>query len=507
MTDDHFHLESLEEFREELESAGFERVAESKVERWRGGVHLALALLTSATVMDIVISPGWPFQPPAVLVDGLNTNHSTPSGFVCMWREGDFSRDWTTLGGLYSRLEEWCENAVNGWEDDYLDQDALLNFPGKVAIVATFDLSALGISDSGWGEFNGVVRQGSPQRVDMYPGRKRQTDQLRGMWFHVGLLSAPPPHQFSDVFSHLSRAQRRELQNALADRRKSEPLVVSGGVDLVLFCWERLGRTDLLVMACRGVEDELDAVALQPGPYDRENLMLRTGPDASVLGGLRVTIFGAGALGGHTALFLAESGIGHMDIVDPDLLLPGNVVRHVAGGGIVGAYKVQAVQAVIGGHAPWTEVAGFPLAPRTPAEMRERIENADIVVDTTGNEALVRSLAMIAEAEGKPLVSGALYRGGFIARVQRQAMAADTPINQRADSDRYPAIPAGDESGDFASPQLGCSAPVNNAPPPVVTACSSLIAQVSIDALTGRFEFSDEVIDVYRASDRCLSCY
>ena len=499
MTDDHFHLESLEEFREELENAGFERVAESKVERWRGGVHPALAILTSATVMDIVISPGWPFQPPAVFVDGLNTNHLTPSGFVCMWREGDFNREWTTLGGLYSRLEEWCENAVNGWEDDQLDQDALLNFPAKTAIAATFDLSVLGISGAGWGECHAVVRDGRPPRVDISEGRRRQAEQLRGMWFHVGPLNSPPPRQFSEVFSYLPRAQRRELLDALSDRRKPDILAVSGGVDLVLFCWERLGRTDLLVMVCSGVGDELDAVALQPGPYDRENLMLRAGPDALALSGLRATVFGAGALGGHTALFLAESGVGHLDIVDPDLLLPGNVVRHVAGGGMVGAYKVEAVRAVIGGHALWTEVTGFPFAPRTPGEIRDRIENADLVVDTTGNEALLRSLAMIAEAEGKPLVSGALYRGGSIARVQRHAKTSDIPVNQRADSDRYPAIPAGDESKDFASTQLGCSAPVNNAPPPAVTACSSLIAQVSIDVLTGRFEFSDEVIDVYRA--------
>ena len=499
MTDDHFHLESLAKFREELAHAGFHRDPESKFERWTGGAHPALAPLTDATTMDVVIAPGWPFQPPAVFVESLNTNHSTPNGFVCMWREGDFNREWTTLGGLFSRLEEWCENAANGWEDDHLDQDALLNFPAKRAIVATFDLSALGISDSGWGEFNGVVRQGSPQRVDMYPGRKRQTDRLRGMWFHVGLLSTPPPRRLSEVLSHLPRAQRREFQSALADRRKSELLAVSGGVDLVFFCWERLGRTDLLVMACTGVEGEVDAVALQPGPYDRESLMLRAGPDALDLGSSRATLFGAGALGGHTALMLAESGVRFLDIVDPDLLLPGNVVRHVAGGGMVGAYKVQAVQTVIGEHAPWTEVTGFPFAPRIPGEIRERIDNADVVVDTTGNEALVRSLAMIAEDMGKPLVSGALYRGGFIARVQRQAIAADTPINQRADSDRYPAIPVGDETEDFASPQLGCSAPVNNAPPSAVSACSSLIAQASVDVLTDRFEFFDEVIDVYRA--------
>ena len=53
-------------------------------------------------------------------------------------------------------------------------------------------------------------------------------------------------------------------------------------------------------------------------------------------------------------------------------------------------------------------------------------------------------------------------------------------------------------SSEFATPALGCSAPVNNAPPSSVMGCAALIAQVVIDALTRRFEFGDEVIDIYR---------
>lgn len=500
MTDDHFHMESLVEFRAELEDAGFRRVHESNSERWEGKAHPALAPLTNATTMTIVIAPGWPFQPPAVFVDGLNTNHSTPDGLVCMWRDGeDSSREWSDLSGLLSRLEEWCESAVNGWEDDHLDQDALLNFPNKTRLAATFNLDALGVSEDVWGECHGAVRQSRPPRVDIGQGRRRQADQLRGMWFHVGTLSAPPPRSLAEVLDHLPRAQRRELKRELASRRKADFLAASGGVDLILFCWERLGRTDLLVMACTGTDGEVDAVALQPGPYDKQSLILRAGPDASTLSGIRAAVFGAGALGGHVAMLLAQSGVGFLDIVDPDVLLPGNVVRHVAGAGLVGAYKAQAVKTMIQAHAPWTEVAGFEMEPRSPKEIRERIDRADIVVDTTGNEALILSLSMMSESAGKPLVSGALYRGGFIARVQRQAFPGDTSINQRGDLTRYPPIPVGDASEDFASPQLGCSAPINNAPPSSVAACSSLIAQVALDALTGRREYPDEVIEVYRA--------
>ena len=106
---------------------------------------------------------------------------------------------------------------------------------------------------------------------------------------------------------------------------------------------------------------------------------------------------------------------------------------------------------------------------------------------------------MTTRAAGKPLISGALYRGGFVGRVQREARADDAPIELRADSPHYLVIPPGDDAEDLATPDVGCSAPVNNAPPSAVRACSSLIAHAVIDVLTGRFELDDEVVDVYRA--------
>ena len=498
ITDDHFHLESLEQFTSELTSAGFRENTDSDPSRWTGDIHPAFEPLTDAKTMDILIRPGWPFRPPDVIVQGLNTNHSMSSGLVCMWREGDPSLEWTTLDGLNARIEKWCENATNGWDDDLLDQDALLNFWPKDALVATFDLGTLSIHERGWGEFHGIVNA-DPFRLHIEPRHPSAAgSQLKGLWFHVGALAAPPPRHLAEVPAHLSRGQRRGLQRALTERRRPDPLVVSGGVDLILFCWERRGRLDLLVMVCKGVEDKVEAIAVQPGPQDEESLILRAGPDSGMLRTRKATLFGAGALGGHTATLLAESGLGSLTLVDPDVLLPGNIVRHVAGHGQVGSAKVKAVEAIIADHAPWTEVACFQEGPGMPRAIRERIEDADVVIDATGNEVLLGSLAIVAEEMNKPLVSGALYRGGFIGRVQRQALPADTPIHLREDSSRYPVIPAGLESEDFASPQLGCSAPINNAPPSAVSACASLIAQATIDALTGRFDFADEVIDVYQ---------
>ena len=75
---------------------------------------------------------------------------------------------------------------------------------------------------------------------------------------------------------------------------------------------------------------------LIPGETDQETLMLRAGSDAMELQSKHVVLFGAGALGGYAAVLLAQSGVGSLTIVDYDFLLPGNVVRHVAGHSLVG---------------------------------------------------------------------------------------------------------------------------------------------------------------------------
>lgn len=406
--------------------------------------------------------------------------------------------EWTTVSGFLSRIEVWCQNALNAWADDDLGYDAFLNFRSKLSNVATFDFSKLGIRSGRWGQCHGIVRE-DLYRVEVLPGPQRRPTQLRGLWFHAGELDSAPPREPAEVWACLSRRQRKALQRALHSRRRPDAFSVSGGADLILFCWERRGRLDLLPMVCEGIGDEVMAVALQPGPMDEDSLILRAGPDAPTLRDLKVTLFGAGALGGYVANALSESGLGFLDLVDPDVLLPGNVVRHIAGHDAVGLPKVQAVHRVIKNHAPWTSVTEFQDAPLTPAQIKERSCNADLVVNATGNDAFTDALAMVALEMGTPLVSGALYQGGCIARVQRQTLDTDTPVHQRYDTDRYPVIPQGDVRDEQATPALGCSAPVNNAPPASVMACASRIVQVALDSLTGRFEFGDQVVDIYQA--------
>ena len=76
-------------------------------------------------------------------------------------------------------------------------------------------------------------------------------------------------------------------------------------------------------------------------------------------------------------------------------------------------------------------------------------------------------LAMVAGEMGKPLVSGALYRGGSVARVQRQVLDGGYSHQpQGGRGSRYPVIPAGGWARRVRNSRPGVLGPRSTTPPP-----------------------------------------
>ena len=192
-----FDLASLEGFRANLVASGFEPVSGTARRLWRGPIHPAFGGLTEARTMDLLFGVGWPYRPPLVFVQGLKTNHSMLNGFVCLWREGDASLQWNTVDGLFSRIEDWCKRAKNGWQDDDLPFDAYLNFESKLPVMATFDLASLRTRIGSWGEMSGVATNANLLNLRLGPPISPR--ELRGLWFRVGQLQAPPPRNLSET--------------------------------------------------------------------------------------------------------------------------------------------------------------------------------------------------------------------------------------------------------------------------------------------------------------------
>jgi molybdopterin/thiamine biosynthesis adenylyltransferase len=491
-----FDLASIEAFTAELVAAGYEPVPGTDRARWTGPIHPAFAELTDATRMTVAIRDGWPYTFPVLFVDGLHTNHVARWGFVCLWDEGDGSLEWLTLDGVTARIEQWCHNATHGWDSRGLSRDAHLNFKDKDHAVATLDLDQFtALGEGGWSEFHGTVQH--PFHISFQTAPSSTEVRLAGLVFDLGETDVPP-RDLEETLAALNGSQRRALRRELKARRRPDPHRPSGGADLVLLHWRRTTVEHLLALSIEGTGDDVTLRAMQPGPTDHESLLTRAGPDGPALRERRVAQFGAGALGGHLAVDLACSGLGFLRLIDDDQMLPGNVVRHAAGHHSVGIPKVIAVQHLIEDRAPWTEVDAVIEGPRTPSRMVELMADVDLVIDATGSEAATLALSTAAVQAGVPVVSGALYRGGAVAKVTREGIAGDVPLAARGGDPRYHLIPPGSDDEDLVEPAVGCSAPINNAPPSCVLAGSALLCQVTTDALTGRLDFPDEVIDVYR---------
>jgi hypothetical protein len=254
----------------------------------------------------------------------------------------------------------------------------------------------------------------------------------------------------------------------------------------------------LLVRAYKDGNAGLATEALEAAPNDHDTLRLRAGPDAATLSHQRAVLFGAGAIGSHTALLLAEMGPGSLMVCDQERLRPGNAVRHIAGQTLVGYPKVSAVEYGVREHAPWTTVKTMPLNSWDPRKLTELIAGMNLVLDATGLASFTDQLSRLAEQAKVSLVSAALFRGGKVGRVRRQVVGKDVPVYQRQDRrNHYPVIPPGRGEEEIAGLEAGCSAPVVNASPAVVQAVASLMARVVADMVSGRFELSEECVEVY----------
>jgi adenylyltransferase/sulfurtransferase len=124
----------------------------------------------------------------------------------------------------------------------------------------------------------------------------------------------------------------------------------------------------------------------------------------------RVLLVGAGGLGSPLALYLAAAGVGHLGIVDFDVVDVTNLQRQVLHGtSDVGKPKLDSARRRIAEVNPHVEVATYE-EPLTSANALGIIEGYDIVVDGTDNfptRYLVNDACVIL---GKPNVYGSIYR-------------------------------------------------------------------------------------------------
>jgi hypothetical protein len=386
-----------------------------------------------------------------------------------------------------NRIDEWAKKAKSGFAPEDFALDAHLSFSKiRPDAIATVDLGALRLDgkSNGIGVISGKWKNDDHVLEITSGGRAG----IEGRWYYVGGVRVPP-RDLEGLRHLLSPNQRNNFDRrfkAIQDHAKPR---------LFLIAWDReLGREALVVLASKDGND-VAAEAVEVAPTDAEVLKLRAGPDVDALATKRVVAFGLGAVGSNAVLRLAEVGLGQLVLVDNARLRPGDIVRHAAGSWAVGDSKVSAVRFLAHARAPWSKVSAIDRSPWDPREIAALIEDSDLVVDATGFASFANLMSEMCAEGLVGLISAALYRGGAIARVRRQALPPDVKISERAGDERYVKIPVGDEPRVF---EPGCSSPVNNASPIAVASVAALTADVAVDSLVGRDLYPDEIVDVYR---------
>lgn len=168
----------------------------------------------------------------------------------------------------------------------------------------------------------------------------------------------------------------------------------------------------------RGPPRSLAASVLAPGLGSRpvqwlrvanwsaERLEARGRLDAD-LRSRRVVLLGAGALGCLVAELLVRGGVHELTIIDPDDLEVGNLVRHTLCGEDLHMPKAKALARRLGGASPHAHVTDIDA--RVPSEeARAAIEAAEIVIDCTAEDDVLRALGEEALAEPKRWLSAAV---------------------------------------------------------------------------------------------------
>jgi adenylyltransferase/sulfurtransferase len=134
--------------------------------------------------------------------------------------------------------------------------------------------------------------------------------------------------------------------------------------------------------------------------YDGQQALL----DASVL------IVGLGGLGSPVAMYLAAAGVGHLVLVDDDVVDFSNLQRQIAHTeASIDQPKVKSAAATVAAINSEIKITCLPQRLAGDA-MQEQVQNATVVVDCTDNQDTRASLNAACWQTKTPLVSGAAIR-------------------------------------------------------------------------------------------------
>ncbi|MDF2047755.1 ThiF family adenylyltransferase [Microbacterium sp. Kw_RZR3] len=364
-------------------------------------------------------------------------------------------------------MTAWFEQADAGWPNDRPDLDLERYFrsseDGRLYLYD--DLAGY---PNGFVRFrpgsNNTMRIGSGTRP---PKASKHSKDRFGYIADLGDIDVPP-RSWQDVAA-------RVAPDVDLDRRIRNHLV-----DIVVLIYRRGMHDGAIVLEVWPTKDGGTAVRRLRAASDTiAAKTARAGAVAPLLHEARVAIVGVGALGSFTADLLVRAGVRHLTLVDDDIVMPGNVIRHLVGPEMVGLSKVTAVRRhLIARH----EIAADDIEELDDAVLSgdvamELLTSHDLVVDTSADFATTALLHVAARSARKRIVSASIQNDGATYRVDLlpPLEGADPLPSSSVDVDQQPA----------AAFEAGCGSPISPTPPHVVVEAASVTVRHVIGLLTG----------------------
>jgi len=158
------------------------------------------------------------------------------------------------------------------------------------------------------------------------------------------------------IREHISTENWQRLKY-LGRKWKSEELVIlglprpSGGFTLVGLLFSNVVGSHPILY---GKSDDFP-IPVEIQRYDLAYLLPRGGGQPK-LNNLQVLVVGCGSVGGYAVLTLVQAGIAHLTLVDPDILKPENIFRHVLGNKALFQPKVVGLKEEIESKYPYISV-------------------------------------------------------------------------------------------------------------------------------------------------------
>jgi hypothetical protein len=161
----------------------------------------------------------------------------------------------------------------------------------------------------------------------------------------------------------------------------------------------------------------------------------------NALGGLAertVAIVGCGSLGSKIAASLARSGVGRFLLVDDDILMPDNLVRHDLDWREIGTHKADSVasriELVNAGSVCQVRKhrLGGQEASGSVESLIESLGTCDLIIDATAEPSVFNYLCAAVAVSKKPMVWAEVFGGGIGGMIARHRPSIEpSPASMR----------------------------------------------------------------------------